>query len=202
MNKKYLQVIFVFSICFTSESNIISRINNNHSELNNSEVILPIKYWQKLSYSTDILNCQYEPSCSNFMNKAILKHGYPWGIVVGADRIVRCNPLTHHYYNRVNSRMTDDGRIVDELQIGSNTSPYRNPKVATVLSIIPGFGRVYAGNWEHGLFSFITVIGSAMLTYNSYKNEDYYKFKIYFILSSLFWVSDFYGAYRSSFQYE
>ncbi len=38
--------------------------------------------------------CPYLPSCSEYTLEAILKHGFFVGCVLGAWRILRCNPWT------------------------------------------------------------------------------------------------------------
>ena len=55
--------------------------------------LLPIAAWQRLSYNTDLLNCQFYPSCSNYGAEAIKKYGLFRGSVLASDRIVRCNPF-------------------------------------------------------------------------------------------------------------
>jgi putative membrane protein insertion efficiency factor len=48
-----------------------------------------IKFYQKyLSKGT----CNYIPSCSQYTLEAILKHGFFVGVILGAWRILRCNP--------------------------------------------------------------------------------------------------------------
>ena len=38
--------------------------------------------------------CRFEPSCSAYARKALLTHGALKGLLLGAWRILRCNPLT------------------------------------------------------------------------------------------------------------
>lgn len=38
-------------------------------------------------------SCRFSPSCSNYTMQAILTHGCVKGILLGAWRIARCNPL-------------------------------------------------------------------------------------------------------------
>ncbi len=42
--------------------------------------------------------CMFEPSCSAFTREAFAKHGI-LGILMGADRVLRCNGLGYEYYD-------------------------------------------------------------------------------------------------------
>ena len=37
--------------------------------------ILPIAGWQRISYNTNLFNCQFYPSCSNYGTDAVKKYG-------------------------------------------------------------------------------------------------------------------------------
>ena len=54
--------------------------------------------WQILSNNCDVLNCQFYPSCSNYMSRSIIEFGIFNGTVVGLDRIIRCNPAAIGYH--------------------------------------------------------------------------------------------------------
>ena len=61
--------------------------------------ILPIVAWQRVSYNSELLACQFYPSCSNYGALAVRNYGPIIGTAITADRIVRCNPfaLNYHY---------------------------------------------------------------------------------------------------------
>jgi hypothetical protein len=40
--------------------------------------------------------CNFEPSCSQFAKEAIKKYGQ-WGVLMGADRLMRCNPWAYQH---------------------------------------------------------------------------------------------------------
>ncbi len=42
--------------------------------------------------------CNFEPSCSQFAKKAIEKYGL-WGVLMGAERLMRCNPWAYQHVN-------------------------------------------------------------------------------------------------------
>ena len=54
--------------------------------------ILPIAGWQRISYNTNLFNCQFYPSCSNYGTDAVKKYGIIKGGAVASERITRCNP--------------------------------------------------------------------------------------------------------------
>ncbi len=44
--------------------------------------------------------CNYSPSCSQFTKEAIEKYGLFWGILMGGDRLLRCNSFSPGYEGR------------------------------------------------------------------------------------------------------
>ena len=44
-------------------------------------------------------NCRFEPSCSQYFILAVRKHGAVRGAILGAWRIVRCNPFCQGGYD-------------------------------------------------------------------------------------------------------
>ena len=45
--------------------------------------------------------CRYEPSCSAYAHEAIRRHGILRGSVMGAWRLLRCNPFSHGGFDPV-----------------------------------------------------------------------------------------------------
>ena len=63
--------------------------------------ILPIKFYQ-LAISPMLPNtCRHLPTCSEYTIEAIKVHGVFKGIVKGAYRILRCNPLGSSGYDPI-----------------------------------------------------------------------------------------------------
>jgi putative component of membrane protein insertase Oxa1/YidC/SpoIIIJ protein YidD len=86
-------------------------------------LISPIALWQRFSYSTPLLACQFYPSCSNYAAQSISEKGVLKGTIMAADRIVRCNPAAYHYHVGDNLKSVSrqeafhtDGRLVDRVQ--------------------------------------------------------------------------------------
>ena len=63
--------------------------------------ILPIKFYQ-LAISPMLPNtCRHLPTCSEYTIEAIKTHGVFKGIIQGAYRILRCNPLGSSGYDPI-----------------------------------------------------------------------------------------------------
>lgn len=162
-------------------------------------IIGTIQKWQFHSYSNEHLNCQFYPSCSNYFALSVFQNNTYWGIVKGIDRIVRCNNSAKYYFNSKTSNPTyfEDGRMIDKL-ILDNNKPSKSSIVATSLSVIPGLGRVYCGRYTDGLISFFSF---GLLSYITYKQHEKENDILLFLSGSFtftFWLSDFYGAYRTA----
>ena len=57
-------------------------------------LIAPIRFWQIAISSNMSPRCKYFPSCSQYTIDAINEFGIK-GLVMGAWRILRCNPWSH-----------------------------------------------------------------------------------------------------------
>ena len=55
--------------------------------------VLPIRLYQRLISPLLPPTCRYTPSCSEYAAQAIERHGVVRGVLKGAWRIMRCNPL-------------------------------------------------------------------------------------------------------------
>ena len=56
--------------------------------------IAPVKYYKYCLNPLLPNNCRYTSSCSAYMQQAINKRGVVSGIILGAYRILRCNPFS------------------------------------------------------------------------------------------------------------
>ena len=45
--------------------------------------------------------CRYTPTCSSYTYQAVEKHGFVKGILMGAWRILRCNPFSRGGFDPV-----------------------------------------------------------------------------------------------------
>ena len=64
---------------------------------------LPIRAYQYTLSPWIGRSCRFTPSCSNYTMQAILTHGCIKGILLGAWRIARCNPLGRWGFDPVSS---------------------------------------------------------------------------------------------------
>jgi len=46
-------------------------------------------------------SCKFKPTCSEFMIEAIIKYGALKGLILGARRLLRCNPFAKGGLDRV-----------------------------------------------------------------------------------------------------
>jgi putative membrane protein insertion efficiency factor len=70
-------------------------------------LLLPLRAYQIFVSEHKHYGCQFTPSCSGYSVQAIKDHGAVWGVMMTADRLIRCNPGAKHFYAPV---MTDGGR--------------------------------------------------------------------------------------------
>ena len=166
--------------------------------------ILPIAAWQRISHNTNLLNCQFYPSCSQYGAMSIKENGIIKGLPMTADRIVRCNPSA--YVNHIQMRgefHKGDYRLVDHPQSEREISNSKSPALAGLLSaLLPGAGRVYAGRWFDGLMGFFMVYLTATSAYESSKREDSLSKVFSYSLAGIFYTGEIYGAYRSAKYYQ
>ena len=74
---------------------------NHFLKLWKSLFILPIKFYQ-LAISPILPNtCRHLPTCSEYTIEAIKTYGVFKGIIKGAYRILRCNPLGTSGYDPI-----------------------------------------------------------------------------------------------------
>ena len=161
--------------------------------------ILPISAFQRISYNSHFLNCQFYPSCSNCSNygaHAIKEKGLILGSFAASDRILRCNPTAISYY----PKYTDSTSIMlyDPLNINAIKSPAKSPAMAIMLSaVIPGTGRMYAGRWTEGFFGLARFALYASLTYYAYDEEMYFLTGLCGLGTFINYGGEIYGAFRS-----
>ena len=160
--------LFMISLGFSKEKYPAdSLIKSPNISFLNKIGLLPIAGWQRISYNTNLFNCQFYPSCSNYGSDAIKKYGIIKGGAVASERITRCNPRAYHYQLIQNRPFNaKDGRIIDPVIIKSNINSNKSPFFAAFIStLIPGSGRFYAGrkfDGISGLWSFL-LYGSTTL---------------------------------------
>ena len=167
--------------------------------------ILPISAWQRLSYNSDLLSCQFYPSCSNYGGLAISEHGPFVGLAITADRIVRCSPFALEYHYDMNGKFHyPDYRLIDPLQItNTKNNSNKSPLFAAGLSmILPGSGRIYAGRFMDGFMGMWMIAISGTAAYSSFQENKTIKGNLFSVITLIFYSGEIYGAYRTAKYYQ
>ena len=136
------------------------------------------------------------------MAQSISINGVLPGIIMGIDRIVRCNPAAYSYHvKHPNPKLHSDGRIVDTISPEPFTQQKNNPHLGIALSIIPGLGRAYTGKTLDGIISFTFIFGIGTSSIQYYKKGLPNEGLLTGMVALLFWTADIYGTYRSAIYY-
>ena len=127
--KQLILFLITFSFILSQEKYPAdSLIKSPNVSLLNKIGLIPIAGWQRISYNTNLFNCQFYPSCSNYGTDAINKYGIIRGGVIASERITRCNPRAYHYQLIQNRPFhANDGRIIDPVIIKSNIHSNKSP---------------------------------------------------------------------------
>ncbi len=59
-----------------------------------------IRFYQKFISSQDIPTCNFQPTCSRFGMACIQKYGMLRGVLLTADRLLRCNGSQPRHYHK------------------------------------------------------------------------------------------------------
>ncbi len=158
--------------------------------------LLPIAGWQRLSYNSDLLNCQFSPSCSNYGAEAIREYGVIRGVAMSADRIVRCNPGAYHYHLQTGGTINPAGYLVDPLTQPDGASESRPLKAAMLSALLPGAGRIYSGRWFEGILGGFLTIYTGKTACAMADNNHPIRASLYGILFLAYYGGEIYGAWR------
>ena len=206
MRNLLLIILFISNLGISQDiypaDTLISSQNSNFLE---KATILPISAWQRLSYNSNLLSCQFYPSCSNYGAIAISQRGIFVGSAIAADRIVRCNPFALDYHYDLNGKFHyPDYRLIDPIHIiDSKNYSNKSPLIAAGLStILPGSGRMYAGRFRDGLMGLWMIVISSTAAYSSFQENKNNKGNFFSIITLLFYTGEIYGAYRTAKYYQ
>ena len=166
--------------------------------------LLPIAGWQRISYNTNLFNCQFYPSCSNYGAVAIQQFGVIRGGAMAAERITRCNPFAFHYHLKLRRPFHDpDGRLVDPVIQHPVSGSSKSPLLAGLMSaILPGSGRIYAGRALDGIMGMWMMYLVGNSAYNALKKERPIAGPLFGIAAGFVYLGEVYGGWRAAKNYQ
>ena len=201
-SKLLLHIILITGLAYTQKNYPADTVlASPQASIFEKSAILPISGWQRISYNSELLACQFYPSCSNYGALAIRDYGPIIGLAITADRIVRCNPFALNYHYEMHGEFHyPDYRLVDSVQVNrpiyvSNKSPLLAAGLST---IIPGTGRIYAGRFLDGLMGLWMVLLPGTAAYGSFQDSQSMKGNFFAGITLIFWIGEIYGAYRTA----
>ena len=206
MSKLLLHIILITGLAYAQQNYPADTVlASPQASIFEKSAILPISAWQRISYNSELLACQFYPSCSNYGALAVRDYGPFTGIAIIADRIVRCNPFALNYHYEMHGEFRyPDYRLVDSVQVSrpryaSNKSPLLAAGLST---IIPGTGRIYAGRFLDGLMGLWMVLLPGTAAYGSSQDGQSMKGNFFTGITLIFWLGEIYGAYRTAKYYQ
>ena len=202
-------VIFYLFNCLSVFSQEIEKINYKYpidtllikKDINIMQrlTILPLKLWQMKSYNDFKYNCQFYPSCSNFCALSVYNDGFLIGPIKGMDRYFRCNDSAQGKYviHSVGTHNFGYDRLLDKYKKNIINNPWStNMYTGIILSLIPGLGRAYFGQYDDAFNSFQYTTFATLATYflhiNNFDNLKYFTGYATFV----FWSTDFYAIIK------
>jgi len=206
MSKLLLHIFLIIAIGYAQQNYPADTVlASPHANIFEKTAILPIAAWQRVSYNSELLACQFYPSCSNYGALAVREYGPIIGTAITSDRIVRCNPFALNYHYEMHGEFHyPDYRLVDSVQVSrprytSNKSPLLAAGLST---IIPGTGRMYAGRFLDGLMGLWMVLLPGTAAYGSLKDGQSMKGNFFAGITLIFYLGEIYGAYRTAKYYQ
>ena len=197
--RKIILIVFITTAFGQIRYPVDSLLVSSEISIFRKVAILPIAGWQRISYNTNLFNCQFYPSCSNYGAKAIKDHGIILGCAVAADRIIRCNPGAFRYHVESQAFFKDEGgRLIDLVEPRIYQPSNKSPIIAAGLSIVPGLGRIYAGRPYDGLFSFMTLSLSGNAAYMAINQKQPYAGPFFTAVFIIAYLGEIYGGWRSA----
>lgn len=204
---KTIIIFFVFAMAILSGQSKFpadTLLTSNKVSLIKKVGILPIATFQRFSYNSDRLNCQFYPSCSNYGAQAIKEYGLLRGSFMASDRIIRCNPSSlEHHLKHGGEFNPIDLRLIDPVHLPQPVALTKSPAWAAALSaLIPGTGRMYAGRWFDGFMGLSQFLLFAAITNYAYQNDWKVVTAISGGITFTVYGGEIYGAYRTAKYYQ
>lgn len=189
--RSFVLIVLLFTVVLGKDVPTDSLLHDNGIPVTRKMAILPINFWQHISFSSGAMNCQFEPSCSQFTALAIAKHGVIFGSILGADRIIRCNPAAHQYHTQLDSgEFYQDGRLLNKVP---GTIELNNSDINMIYLCLPGLSRAKSGRTIDGFYSFLMTATCGYASYHLYQNDKDIGASFFAVAGITFWLSDFYN---------
>ena len=164
--------------------------------------LYPITKWQRLSYNSDAIGCQYSPNCSLYGAQAIHSKGATLGSMITYDRIVRCNESAAYHHDKMGGFYSSDNRLVDPIDYYPSPNKKSPLFAATLSAVIPGSGRVYGGRLiMDGVYGLLLSSLAIQVAYRSIKNGSALS-PFYSGIALIAYGGEIYGAYRTANYYQ
>ena len=202
--RKIILIVFITTAFGQIRYPVDSLLVSSEISIFRKVAILPIAGWQRISYNTNLFNCQFYPSCSNYGADAIQQFGVIRGGAMAAERITRCNPFAFHYHLKLRRPFHDsDGRLVDPVIQSSIPGSRKSPLLAGLMSaILPGSGRIYAGRALDGIMGMWMMYLVGNSAYNAIENERPIAGPLFGIATGFVYLGEVYGGWRAAKNYQ
>ena len=201
--KKMILIIFISIISAQVKYPADSLLESDNISYMKKIFIYPITRWQRISYNSNIFNCQFYPSCSNFCAISLKDNGLIMGSIIGADRIIRCNPSALYYHQKINGAYNDiDGRLIDFVEPKLYQEGIKSPELAAILSIVPGLGRIYTGRFYDSFYSMINLAITWKGASVALETNRKILAPIFVTAFATLYIAEIYGSWRAAKYYQ
>lgn len=95
----------------------------------------------------------------------------------------------------------DEISFIDELIYNKNNPHYKSPTFASILSIIPGLGKIYTKNYTDGLTSFILTTLFSFLAFDNFSSKSEFKGYLFALIGFGFYAGNIFGSALSAIKY-
>ena len=164
--------------------------------------LYPIAKWQRVSYNSEKISCQFHPNCSLYGARAIHSKGAVAGSIITYDRIVRCNESALFNHNTMGGSFHSDGRLIDPMNQNQYIKTNRTLILKPFIYLIPGIGRAYAGRRLDGMMGFWTVYLTTSSAIYAYKNKNQILGPILLGVAGITYLGEVYCAWRAERYYQ
>ena len=124
-------------------------------------------------------------------------------MVIGSERITRCNPFAIYYHMELDRPFyEEDRRLIDFISQNQYIETKKSPTFASILSIFPGAGRAYAGRKLDGIMGLWTVYLNASSATYAHKNKNLILGPLLVGFAGITYFGEIYGAWRAAKYYQ